>query len=88
MSTFTRIIWSSCVKVTELVEKKTVAPLTLKEKTQFYLHLRICDSCSKYVKQSKFMDEALEKMLREKSEESADIKSNPELKERLLKINS
>lgn len=49
----------SCKKATELMEKRNVVPLSFKERLQLNMHKKMCDICSMYEKQSKFIDNAL-----------------------------
>lgn len=49
-----RAIWLSCERATFLMGKKEEGKLTLKEKIQLKLHLRICDFCSRFQKQVRF----------------------------------
>lgn len=49
-----RAIWLSCERATFLMSKKEEGKLTLKEKLQLKLHLRICDFCTRFQKQVRF----------------------------------
>lgn len=53
----------SCKEATELVEKKQIIGLSLKEKTRLKVHLWICSACRSYEKQSRLMDRMLEHMV-------------------------
>lgn len=46
----------SCKMATELIEKRTVVALSLKERIQRWVHLSICDGCTSYKRQSQFLD--------------------------------
>ncbi|MGC8751884.1 hypothetical protein [Hydrotalea sp.] len=51
-------IWMiSCLKATELIEKKSVMPLSWIDKVKLKIHLRLCDPCLHYEQQSKAIDE-------------------------------
>ena len=52
-------LFLSCLKATELIEKKIYFRLTLKQKIQLKAHKAMCSACSNYEKQSRFMDQAL-----------------------------
>jgi hypothetical protein len=65
----------SCMKATELIEKDSFFPLSALEKTQLFLHTKVCDACRTYQKQSKMIDDAIVKTLNDE-EESEQI-SNP-----------
>ncbi len=49
----------SCLRATELVEKKLQVRLNFKEKVQLKLHVKVCKACSDYEKQSILIDKAL-----------------------------
>lgn len=52
-------LFLSCIKASELIEKKLYFKLSLKEKIQLKTHKSMCDACTNYEKQSLFMDKAL-----------------------------
>lgn len=58
----------SCLKATELIEKDSFFPLSAFEKTQLFLHTKVCDACRTYQKQSKMIDDAIIKSLNEEVE--------------------
>lgn len=49
----------SCLKATELIEKKLHFKLSLSEKIQLKMHKAMCDACTLYEKQSNILDKAL-----------------------------
>jgi hypothetical protein len=49
----------SCLKETELIEKKLHFKLTLTEKIQLKMHKAMCDACTMYERQSDILDKAL-----------------------------
>ena len=51
----------SCLKATELIEKKLHIKLSFKEKTQLTMHKSMCNACRRYGEHSIFIDEALKK---------------------------
>ena len=51
------LIMLSCKKAAELIDKKSVTSLTLKEKLLLQMHNAICDGCLAYEKQSKTCQE-------------------------------
>lgn len=53
------ILFLSCIKATELIEKKLYFGLSFKEKVQLTAHKAMCNACTNYEKQSIFMDKAL-----------------------------
>ncbi|MFM9984730.1 MAG: hypothetical protein ACKVOK_05815 [Flavobacteriales bacterium] len=56
MSKIGRVIYSSCDKVSELIEKQSVVSLTPGQRLQLTIHLKICDACRNYQKQSALLD--------------------------------
>ncbi len=65
-------LFLSCLKATELIEKKLHVKLSYKEKLQLYLHKMMCDACSAYEKQSVFLEKGLE-LKRKHQHEECDI---------------
>ncbi len=78
------LIMLSCKKAAELIDKKSVAFLTLKEKLQLQMHNAICDGCLAYEKQSKLIDEMLVKHVRNKDEIKTPKKEIKALKEKII----
>ncbi len=56
MTNMGHIIFLSCQKATELVEKKQIAGLSCKEKLQLGMHKAMCGACKSYEKQSRYID--------------------------------
>lgn len=56
MSKIGKVIYASCDKVTALIEKQSVVSLTPGERIQLNIHLKICDACRNYRKQSLLLD--------------------------------
>ena len=50
-----KFIYLSCKRATFLLSKKEEGKLTLIEKTQLKFHLRLCDFCTRFEKQTKFL---------------------------------
>ena len=48
-----------CKRATELVEKRSVAGLTLMERFRLKLHTSMCHACSEYALQSQFLQKAI-----------------------------
>ncbi len=59
MKKLMHIFFLSCIKATELIEKKLYFKLTMKEKMQLKAHKAMCNACTNYEKQSYFIDKAL-----------------------------
>lgn len=75
----------SCLKATELIDKKLLMPISFKEKIQLNLHKSICDACTAYEKQSKKIDEILQKNLHVNHADQVETIKNESLKEKILK---
>jgi len=54
-----RILFLSCLKATELIEKKLHFSLSSKEKYQLKMHKMMCNACRQYENHSYFIDENL-----------------------------
>lgn len=76
----------SCKKVTELIEKKSVVKLSLKETLQLSLHTSMCSACSRYEKQSKIIDSLLKKHLQDGVFDKIEIQHTQGLKEKIKKL--
>lgn len=53
---------NSCKKTTELIDKKFLTSLSIKERIQLYVHKSMCKTCTSYEYQSKFIDNAVSKL--------------------------
>ena len=80
MKKLMHVLFLSCVKATELIEKKIHFRLTLKQKIQLRAHKTICHACSRYEKQSVFIDKAM----KHAAESNADTVDVSELKKETL----
>jgi hypothetical protein len=52
----------SCLKATELIEKKIHFGLTSTEEMQLKLHLMLCNACASYQKQSLILERSIAKL--------------------------
>ena len=52
MKKLMQFLFLSCLKATELIEKKLHLTLSFKEKLQLKVHKMMCDACTHYEKQS------------------------------------
>ena len=59
MKKIMHILFLSCLKATELIEKKIHFRLSFSEKIQLKMHKSMCDACSKYEKQSLFIEKGI-----------------------------
>ena len=77
---------NSCKKTTELIDKKFLTSLSIKERIQLYFHKSMCKTCSSYEHQSKFIDSAVSKLFQSKPK--IDTKTSNERKQKIIdKIN-
>jgi hypothetical protein len=53
----------SCEKSSFLIEKKLAGALSMKERSQLFIHKLICDVCRKYEKQSILLDDLLRRKI-------------------------
>lgn len=60
MKKIMHFLFLSCLKATELIEKKLNYKLSFKEKLQLEIHKMMCDACSNFEKQSEFLDRGIE----------------------------
>ena len=63
MKKLMNVLFLSCLKASELIEKSLQFRLTLREKMQLSMHKKMCDACKLYEKQSKFLDAGIKKAL-------------------------
>jgi hypothetical protein len=59
MIKFIQHIALSCLKASELVEKRFHFRLSFREKLQLKMHLAMCGVCMKYARQSKLIEEGI-----------------------------
>jgi len=71
----------SCRKASELIDKRSVIDLSMKEKVMLRMHTSMCDGCKAYQKQSELLDQILKNRL---SDTEGDV---PQLKNNALKQN-
>lgn len=81
MKKIMHILFLSCLKATELIEKKFHFELSAKEKLQLRLHTMMCDACKKYEKQSILIEKSISN-IDKKGAPSIDIDA---LKDRISK---
>lgn len=54
-------IMLSCIKATELMERKELIPLSLMQKMQLKMHVAMCSGCRNYMKQTALVNKLLNK---------------------------
>ena len=73
MKKLMHILFLSCLKATELIEKKLHFKLSVKEKLQLKVHKMMCSACTNYEKQSVLIEKSFENQ-EQKSEYQLDLK--------------
>jgi len=66
MKKLMHILFLSCIKATELIEKNFHFNLSRKEKMQLKVHTMMCDACKRYEGQSAFLEKAISASLHKK----------------------
>jgi hypothetical protein len=56
------ILFNSCKKTVELIDKRAFVKLNIKEKILLQLHKSMCKTCTAYEHRSKFLDRAIGKI--------------------------
>lgn len=59
MKKIMQTLFLSCLKATELIEKKMYFGLSRTEKIQLSAHKKMCSACKNYEKQSQLIDKAI-----------------------------
>ncbi|MCK9411515.1 MAG: hypothetical protein M0Q53_04385 [Prolixibacteraceae bacterium] len=60
MKKLMHILLLSCLKATELIEKRFYFKLSFKERLQLKLHKTMCDACTNYEKHSRIIEKGIE----------------------------
>lgn len=74
----------SCRRASLLIEKNHQKPLSFMDNIQLSLHLKLCDQCSLYKKQSAAIEQMLKQHQLDRSK-LMDLRLHPESKERIKK---
>ncbi len=59
MKKLMNLLFLSCLRATELIEKKLIFRLSLSEKIRLSMHKTMCSACTMYEKQSISLDKAI-----------------------------
>lgn len=84
MKKLMNILVLSCQKATLLIEKSAVAPLSVVERLQMNIHVRICTKCAKYREQSLLLEKLL-KQTPAKHNNVQDVQLSQKTKEQIQK---
>lgn len=60
MKKLMHILFLSCLKASELIEKKFHFKLSFRERLQLRLHKTMCSACTMYEKQSTILEKSIE----------------------------
>lgn len=74
----------SCKKASELIDKKSVVKLSVKENVMLHMHTSMCAACTAYQKQSGILDDLLHRYIHETDETKAPLITNNDLKQRII----
>lgn len=74
----------SCKKATELLDKRSVLQLSVREKIALKLHIAICAACKRYKKQSQFIEKILKSNSQIPNPDQVPQHTNEELKEKIF----
>jgi len=66
MKKIMHLFFLSCLKATELIEKKLHFELSIKEKLQLKMHKMMCEACTKYEKQSTIIEKGISNLEKSK----------------------
>jgi len=84
MKKIMHILFLSCLKATELIEKKLHFKLSTTEKLQLKVHKMMCDACTNYEEQNILIEKAIANQ-EKKEEQLADNEINlPDFKKSIL----
>lgn len=84
MKKLVHILMLSCRKATELIDKKSVVSLSVREKMMLRMHTGICDACAAYQKQSKLLDNMMHQHFDVSDESQVPRVANDELKQKII----
>lgn len=84
MSKLMNTLTLSCLKATELMDKYPPVKLSIREKVMLKVHKSMCDACTNYEKQSKFLNELLSKQIFIHSEDNIPTIENRKLREQII----
>lgn len=79
MKKIMHLLFLSCVKATELIEKKYHFKLSIREKLQLSMHKLMCRACTKYEKHSSLIENGISRSIHTK-------KNDVELQDLKMKI--
>ena len=78
------ILMLSCKKACELIDKRSVIKLSIKENMMLRLHTGLCDVCAAYQRQSIILDKVLHKHIHGADTARVPHFANNQLKEQII----
>ncbi len=66
MKKIMHLFFLSCLKATELIEKKFHFELSIREKLQLRMHKMMCEACTKYEKHSTLIEKGISNLEKSK----------------------
>lgn len=74
----------SCLRASELIEKRCIQPLSRSESFQLFFHTRMCDTCRSYELQSSLIDKALERVIKSRGNKLSEEMLNADAFARIM----
>ena len=84
MNKLLKILMLSCKKASELIDKKSIVKLSVKESVMLKMHVSMCDACAAYQKQSVLLTNLLHKHINMTDENGVPHIQNESLKEKII----
>ena len=69
MKKLKHLLFLSCLKATQLIEKKITLGLSRSEWLRLHIHKSMCDACTQFEKHSQFIEKGLSSLNRDKNHE-------------------
>lgn len=79
-----KFLMLSCKKAAALMDKSADVKLSLKQTMQLRMHVKICDGCAAYQKQSKLIEQLLNKHIHYDLNENIIVIANNDLQNRII----
>ncbi len=73
MKKLMHVLFLSCLRATELIEKRMHFSLSIKDKLQLKVHKMMCSACTSYDKQNSMIEESIARLEELKEEDFPDI---------------
>jgi hypothetical protein len=83
MKKLINIVMISCKQATALIDLKSARKLSINEKVKLGIHIRICNGCKTYIKQSELLDKLFQKHINSTEENIQQIE-NKKLQQKII----